>query len=338
MSGRIAAAWRAMDLRHSRLFVDIRPSEPTAKGRIVTGLWIFLAALVGAVAGAIMAFVVALIFALGALIALQGQGEVFSQALSDIQTGKMPDSLAGNLTITALLAGVNAVAMFALVALACVMRRHSIAKTFTTARRFRWNQLALGMVLYGGVLGLLLVGEVLLGGLTPKWPVLALTDSVAEIVLFAVATVVLLIIAAGAEELLFRGWLLRETSAIGRNIPVLVLVNAVLFSAIHLDPDLNAFIGRTMMGVVFCYMALRFGGIEFATGAHAANNILLTIFVEPLSFTPPPPKPFDANSLLESLLVLVIGVGVVEAVFRIAALRRLAGEEADKPAMDEVFR
>ena len=72
-------------------------------------------------------------------------------------------------------------------------------------------------------------------------------------------------------------------------------------------------------------MALRLGGIEFSTGAHAANNLLIVLFIEPLSLAPPPPMPFDGISLAESLTGLAFAVAGVELALRWPVLRRLMG-------------
>ena len=34
------------------------------------------------------------------------------------------------------------------------------------------------------------------------------------------------------------------------------------------------------MGAGFAYMTLRLGGIEFSTGVHAANNLLIVLFIQ----------------------------------------------------------
>jgi uncharacterized protein len=89
--------------------------------------------------------------------------------------------------------------------------------------------------------------------------------------------------AAAAEEVVCRGVLLRLTAQISRNVLFLCLVNGVLFSALHLDPDPVAFVARALSGMVWTWAAVRLGGLEFAIGAHLAGNLVLSLFGSPLS-------------------------------------------------------
>lgn len=102
-------------------------------------------------------------------------------------------------------------------------------------------------------------------------------------VIYSLAMVVLLFIGAAAEEIMFRGVLLRLTGLVLAQPLVVCLLNGLLFSAIHLDPDPVAFIARTISGMVWTWAALRLGGLEFAIGAHFANNLFLSLFVSPFS-------------------------------------------------------
>jgi hypothetical protein len=125
---------------------------------------------------------------------------------------------------------------------------------------------------------------------------------------------------------MFRGWLLRQLAAFNRSPGVLVFVTAVAFAAAHFDFSPDAFLTRTLMGAGFAYMTLRLGGIELATGAHAANNILFILFIEPLN----PAANDGAGGLPAGVLlgdvVLVAGyVAMAEAAARLPALRRWAG-------------
>ncbi|MGV3580538.1 CPBP family intramembrane glutamic endopeptidase [Brevundimonas sp.] len=101
--------------------------------------------------------------------------------------------------------------------------------------------------------------------------------------LYLVATTLGLLVAAAGEEIACRGVLLRLTSQISRHPLVLCLVNGVLFSALHMDPDPVAFVARALSGAIWTWSAIRLGGLEFAIGAHLANNLMITLFWQPLS-------------------------------------------------------
>ena len=101
--------------------------------------------------------------------------------------------------------------------------------------------------------------------------------------LYLAASTVGLLVAAAGEEIACRGVLLRLTSQISRHPLVLCLINGVLFSTIHLDPDPVAFVARALSGAILTWSTIRLGGIEFAIGAHLANNLMITLFWQPLS-------------------------------------------------------
>jgi hypothetical protein len=100
---------------------------------------------------------------------------------------------------------------------------------------------------------------------------------------YVLAMVFGLLIAAAAEEVVCRGVLLRLTGLITRRPLLLCLINGVVFSAIHLDPDPIAFIARAISGAVWTWAALRLGGLEFGIGAHLANNLIISLFWQPFS-------------------------------------------------------
>ena len=106
-----------------------------------------------------------------------------------------------------------------------------------------------------------------------------------------------------------------------------------MFSAAHFDFSPDAFMTRALMGAGFAYMTLRLGGIEFSTGAHAANNLLIVLFVEPLAL----PATGDvtnltSGALLEDVILVAGYVAITESVARISSLRRWAGIQMDEIA------
>jgi membrane protease YdiL (CAAX protease family) len=133
---------------------------------------------------------------------------------------------------------------------------------------------------------------------------------------------VLLLVAAAAEELVFRGWLMKVTGAFVRDPRAVLVLSGLLFSAIHLDPNLDAFLVRMAMGIGLAWMTLRLGGIEFAIGAHAANNILILLFIQPMSLKPEPPHAFPLEILVVAPLMLAGYVAMAEVAARWAPLRR----------------
>jgi hypothetical protein len=106
-----------------------------------------------------------------------------------------------------------------------------------------------------------------------------------------------------------------------------MLINGIVFAAAHMDFAPDAFVTRAIMGAGFTYSTLRLGGVEFSSGLHASNNIMIVLFFEPLTLKPSPNTPITADSLAPELVLLLIYIGMVEIVARWAPLRRWAGAE-----------
>ena len=315
----ISDRWRAIGLGRSPLLADMQ-SAPGGWWRLPLG---FVA---GLIAGGIALAVILAIVAVGAMIgmgpakfAAWGQGmQVY------FKSGVAPD-FKMTMVILLSLSVLNGGLALVLVLVASLIGERKYRLSFTTARRWRWNQLAVGLLLNLLLLGPLMAIDVWRGGTQAKFPLLTLTHSPAEMATYLGVAIVCLIVAAGAEELVFRGWLLRHSAALVRLTWIFLPLNGLLFSAAHGDFDPNAFIDRTAAGLGLAYMALRLGGIEFSTGAHAANNLLIVLFIEPLTLATPPPMPFDPWTLAESLVGLVIAVAGVELALRWPPLRALMG-------------
>jgi membrane protease YdiL (CAAX protease family) len=220
---------------------------------------------------------------------------------------------------------IDAAPLVAFVALAASLARRPLLAYATSAPRLRWPLLLMGLALSTVVLAPLVVAERALGGDAPP-PVLAPGASGLDRVVYILAAL-MVVPAAAAEELLFRGWLVRQTAAfVGRTGPLL-LVSSTLFAAAHFvrDPlgaDPDAFLQIALMGAGYAYMTLRLGGIEFAAGAHAGNNLLIILFIQPLR----PELPSGGGGPLALVVDLALLVGyfiITEAVVRWPLLRRL---------------
>jgi uncharacterized protein len=190
----------------------------------------------------------------------------------------------------------------------------------TAAPRIRWRLVLVGLGLATLTLIPLVTAQRVLSG-TPALPFLSVTPSLGGRLLY-VATALLLIPSAAVEELVFRGWLLRQIGAFSQRPVILIGLSAVLFAAAHFDFSPDAFLTRALMGGGLAYMTLRLGGIEFAVGAHAANNLLIVLFLQPLSVETQA-EPVSMFELLEDGTLLAGYFLATEAVVRWPWLRRL---------------
>jgi membrane protease YdiL (CAAX protease family) len=239
------------------------------------------------------------------------------------------------LEILALAIPSNVASMFASIGVAALIHGRPLRTYMTAAPHFRWRTLAVGFGLSLLIVGPFLGVAQMLDPKAPPPPLLTVGTSVAERGLYAVICFIGFFPAALGEEILFRGWLLRETSALTRNALALMLVNGAVFAAFHLQFAPDVFLTRWIMGAGFVYMTLRLGGVELSSGAHFANNILVVLFLQPLSLKPPPSS-FSADSLLQDAFLFAAYVAIAEITARWAPLRRWSGADlAPPPAIAE---
>jgi membrane protease YdiL (CAAX protease family) len=313
----LASGWRAIGLGESPLLADLDQTDRS--------WWRLPLAIVCGGIAAVIALVVVLVIGMIGLIVGEG-GHNAQAALAVMQNyikGGATPGYGASLIILATLALTNGFAALVFTAVASLITRRSFWRSFTTAPRWRWGQLALGLGLNLCLLAPLMAVDVLRGGTQAKFPLFTLSHSPLQIAIYVVVSLVTLVAAAGAEELIFRGWFLRHSAALFRFTWLFLLLNGLAFSSAHGDFDPNAFIDRAFAGFGLCYIALRCGGIEFSTGAHAANNLLIVLFIEPLTLVTPPPMPFDPVTLVESIVGLGIAILGVELALRLPALRGL---------------
>ncbi len=339
LKGAIARVWRGLGVDASPLLADLKGADRS--------WWRFLLGIfAGGVGGVALALGVALVIAFPAMIILTLRGmdpKVPTEFFNEIQQVDYEPGFRVAITLIWALAILNGLMLVGLTLIGSLLTKKKFKLSFTTAPKWRWGHLFGGLVLYGLVLGAMMAFEVIVLHQPVDLPIFKIAPTPLLALVFVIVTVPGWIIAAGVEELAFRGWLLRHSALMFRLTWLYILFNGVLFSFIHWDfvPahfDINAFISRTVMGGGLCYMALRMGGIEFSTGAHAANNLLLVLFIEPFNMAMPDGEPFSFDSLLETAIMLALMIAVTEAAIRvpwIAALVGPPGKGAGPP--EEVF-
>lgn len=281
----------------------------------------------GLIAGFIAAFVtMMLVLSVGALIA--GHGHDWRRQLSDLALGlevEAPLSLARSTLLILVAAGGNSAFALGFIVVASILTRRSVRDFVTAAAKIRWRLLLLGLALSLLAFAPLSFVDRLTSSNVEPLPVVAVSGNMLGRLGYILMSL-LLVPAAAAEEILFRGWLLKQVGAFSRRPVVIIAVTAVAFSAIHLDFNPDSFLARVIMGAGFAYMTLRLGGIELSTAVHAANNILILLFIEPLalqisSHAGPP----TAAGFLDDAVLIVSYVAITELVVRAPILRRWSG-------------
>jgi membrane protease YdiL (CAAX protease family) len=301
------------ELRRSPFLDDLTPAD-----RRVVPLLLTLPI------GAIAALLAALICGVAVLAAFEigGGGGAAERLMAMVSHGETPTGLTGIAFVLSMLAFVNGGMAVAFVGVAALLHRRRLGSYFTAASGFRWRLLLLGLGLFLATIGPLLLASAALDPKAPGAPILAVSPDLAGRLAYAAIVVSLLLIAAAAEELVFRGWLVKIVGAWFPDPRVVLVLSGLLFSAIHFDPNLDAFLVRLAMGVGLAWMTLRLGGIEFAIGAHAANNIMILLFIQPMALKPEPPHAFPPETLVIAPLMLAGYVALAEIAARWAPLRR----------------
>lgn len=197
----------------------------------------------------------------------------------------------------------------------------------TAAPRFRWKLMLAGLILHCGVLTVWILIAAALGDESINPPIFD-GDTPLNVRLTYLAIVAIsLPIAAAFEEVLCRGWMMQLTGAFTRNLIPLLLVNGLIFSALHMDPDLGRNVSRLAIGMVLSYGALRLGGIEFSIGAHTANNLMIALFISSLSSNLDTSQSTTAGEVSIDLLASLAMLASIELVARWTPLRRWTGAE-----------
>lgn len=120
------------------------------------------------------------------------------------------------------------------------------------------------------------------------------------------------------EEILFRGYLAQGVAAWTRNRWLVIILPSVLFGMMHiLNPEVKEYgFWLTMpqyifFGLVFGIVTVLDDGIETAMGAHAANNIFMSVFVTSKASvlqTPALLEQQQVSPLKELIVLIVVGI------------------------------
>ena len=250
------------------------------------------------------AFLVAIVVALGALAAIASEAGWLDLEMFDGQF--VASSLADETTFLAALS----VVLFSL-ACALLLAAMIVYRRGPGAFLWPWPKGGLGLFLTGFAVMFLVALALwpVMHWLEPgsPGPLLDTSETLNARLTYAGAATIGLLVAAAAEEIAFRGVLLRITGGLTRSLIVILLVNGVLFSAIHLDPDPVAFVARAASGMVWAWAALRLGSLAFAIGAHLANNLFIALLLAPISEAAMPGQELPLATLgLEAVSLLVV--------------------------------
>lgn len=283
---------------------------PYVAGARVSRPWLRLLAVVPA--SAVLMLVAA--FAVGLVLAIVGPVAGLDLAVIESATTGATLSLDQESGFMIVLAGVLIALALTLLGAAMIVYRRGPGAFLWPRAQGSWGLLAIGFMVMGALSLVLWPVALWLEPTTP--PLFDASNPLADRLVYAAVAAGALLVAALAEEIAFRGVLLRVTASLTQRVWLICLLNGLLFSAIHLDPDPVAFVARALSGVVWAWAAVRLGGIAFAVGAHWANNLFIALLLEPLSSAAMPGQDIPPEYLGFEVLTFVVVLVAVELLAR----------------------
>ena len=179
--------------------------------------------------------------------------------------------------------------------------------------RISWGRLAIGFAVWFAIAGGFGLIEALLhpGRYQPNPEPLSVLP-------FLLLATLLIPVQAGAEELVYRGYLLQGMGLLIRHPLPAAVLNGLLFALPHAsNPEVSAGFVEVLLiyflaGFFWALITLRSGTLELALGAHTANN-LFTAVVANYTTTAIPTRSFFAITEMDAtyqLVTLVVGMGL----------------------------
>ena len=110
------------------------------------------------------------------------------------------------------------------------------------------------------------------------------------------------------EEVLFRGYVFQMINLNKISLGWVIFIESLIFGLLHLPSGYNSFVNATLIGIVFSFITIWHNRIEFASGAHNANNLLIALIIGDIGKSMS--EPFDPNfkgiDILTSFITMII--------------------------------
>lgn len=238
---------------------------------------------------------------------------VIGQILPSLKSAFPDDDFGKELGTFSIVFLVFGMALLAFTVAASKLHKRPIVSFINIDANFSWKYYFLGFILWGG---LLFIGALISDFGTFK-TFLQNFDSTQFLILLLVG-----FIAIGVqsffEEIVIRGYFLQGLHLRIKNIAVLVGINALIFGVLHFGYGLESFLSSWLFGVAFAIIVILQNRIEFVSGAHNANNLLLALIFVDLSEATNEAFNWSINWAEFSLhfIALLLLVGLVYKFFR----------------------
>jgi len=211
------------------------------------------------------------------------------------------------------------------------LHNRSFGTVVNGGRKVRWGRMMFSAFVWIGISAVWLLYSVRNdpGNFT-------LNNTSGTLLILAVLSVFLIPFQAGFEEVLFRGYLMQGFAVLARNRWVPIVATSVLFGLMHsLNPEVKEYGFLTMIpqymffGLVFAVLTMLDDGIELAIGAHAANNVFISIFMTHKDSALQTPALYEQMEIFPwkdftgLVMMSVVFVAIMAIVYRWKDIRRL---------------
>lgn len=208
-------------------------------------------------------------------------GAIFAVAHFDMipggVSGRIPDTPAG--VTFMLLTFVPWIA--ALDAALWIFHRRGLLSVFG---KFSPKGFGIGLLIAAALAAISIIVELAFAGAPPRSPLPLHVWAVDALIVIP-----LILIQTGAEEAIFRGYLMQQLFARFRSMLIRVVLPTVLFGLMHWNPDLSDGSGAIMLAAGFAGFALalitiRTGNLYMAWGVHFGINLSAILLVSPTDY------------------------------------------------------
>lgn len=178
---------------------------------------------------------------------------------------------------------------------------------------FNWSYYFAGFIVWG----ILLFGSGLITDYS-AWETFLDNFNAAHFFILLIVGFISIGIQSFFEEIVIRGYFLQGLSLKMKNLTLLILTNALIFGVLHFGYGIASFLHSFTFGIAFVVIVIFQSRIEFVSGAHNANNLLLSLVF--LDLAEATNEEFswaiNFNDLAIHLVILLLLVGIAYKFFK----------------------
>lgn len=200
------------------------------------------------------------------------------QVLPNIKSLFPSNDFGKNLFTFSLVLLIFGLALFTFLFSASKLHQRAKMSFITNQSEFSWKMYFLGFMAWGTLLFIgLLVSDY------QKFEIFVANFNANQFVALFLLGFLAIGVQSFFEELFVRGYLLQGMHLRIKNITILILINSFVFGLLHFGYGIESCLSSWFFGIAFAIIVILQNRIEFVSGAHNANNLLLSLVFLDLS-------------------------------------------------------